>query len=945
MKKVVSIILACVLTFSMIGGMQLSVRAEENSFFLTEDEAMWFTNKFLYMLDESEKALYQDYLTGMNPDTDWTKIQNCVNQVQKVWGQTLKVMPSEISDSQFAKLGNSAFKYIGGTIEVFKNIDYIANEDQNALQKSYHGIQIVNSCSSMMGISLGTFGAALNVIAGTLVIADILLDANIQEAIGLYRYELNIAFYTGAELPVPPEGNGTGKEQFEKGANAVYIEYTLRRMAENMKNATFVNAVGEKCNFEGRTYQVFDISLNWTQSKEYCENLGGHLVTITDEKEQIFVSSLVKRGKKATYWLGGSDANIEGKWEWVTEEPFDYWFGDAPDNGPPGPEDWLEMIAANGKWNDGEHDGQGSSGMWALSNHGFICEWDNYIDPYPTINDEHHYTETIIHPTCTTDGYTIHQCTECDIKYYSNNRQALGHDYIYQQKTSATCTAQGYDLYKCSRCNAKENRNVVNAFGHNFVYQNTVNATCTAPGYDLYKCTRCNATEKRNTAEALGHSYKVTNRTTTCTEAGIRTETCSRCDDVKTTEESALGHTYTYMPVRPTCITQGYTERTCKRCGFIDQIELLDPLGHDYGMRIGQDYIDFLYDTENSKGRIEDRPFREAIPAMSKYGISIQTTSSVGAEGGLAWFKGAFDITYPKQIRLDATKVNDIEDYSVLVACPWATRAQELNSVFAYRADTGRVPEESAIPYTDSDGNLVNMQYVDYKTKNGWVNGTYILNDNIIEDVEGTVVCTDFLSTRPHIVYTKSEALLQGILNEDLTVNVKKLAKEITYSAGVPGIYTTIYSFKPSKRDTYISLFSYDNTLQPQNGVYQVDLCFYNPTLSATGIIDFKIYDTEVLQKVLCETEGGNQIVECTCIDCGKKELRTFTNYGTILGDVNGDGELRLSDYSQTMQAAVGAIELSEEEYVRADVNRDGAVDAFDAALLNLWLSGSNLYQ
>ena len=358
-------------------------------------------------------------------------------------------------------------------------------------------------------------------------------------------------------------------------------------------------------------------------------------------------------------------------------------------------------------------------------------------------------------------------------------------------------------------------------------------------------------------------------------------------------------------------------------------------------MRIGQDYIDYLYDTEKEQVDIANRPFREKEPAANRQSVSLQTTSYIGNR---FWISNAFDITYPKQIRLDITKLNDVVDYSVYTARS-IFGSPTLNSVFAYRADTGRSPEESAIPYTDATGNLINMQYVDYKTADGWVNGTYILKENIIEDITGNVVCTDFLDTRPHIVYTKSEALSQGVLNADMTVNVKNLENDITYSAGVPGIHTTISAYKINKNSPYISIFGYDATAQPQGGVYHVALCFYNPTLSATGVIDFKVYDMNELRKTVSITESGNEIVECTCVDCGKKELRTFTNYGTILGDVNGDGELRLSDYSQTMQAAVGAIELSEEEYVRADVNRDGAVDAFDAALLNLWLSGSNLYQ
>ena len=39
-------------------------------------------------------------------------------------------------------------------------------------------------------------------------------------------------------------------------------------------------------------YQVFDTSMRWTEAEEYCESLGGHLVTITSEEEQKFIECL-----------------------------------------------------------------------------------------------------------------------------------------------------------------------------------------------------------------------------------------------------------------------------------------------------------------------------------------------------------------------------------------------------------------------------------------------------------------------------------------------------------------------------------------------------------------------------------------------------------------------------------------------------------------------------
>ena len=56
-------------------------------------------------------------------------------------------------------------------------------------------------------------------------------------------------------------------------------------------------------------------------------------------------------------------------------------------------------------------------------------------------------------------------------------------------------------------------------------------------------------------------------------------------------------------------------------------------------------------------------------------------------------------------------------------------------------------------------------------------------------------------------------------------------------------------------------------------------------------------------------------------------------------GDVNGDDTLDLTDYALIANATVGAIDLTDVEKIAADLNCDGAVDAFDAALLNLRLN------
>jgi hypothetical protein len=44
----------------------------------------------------------------------------------------------------------------------------------------------------------------------------------------------------------------------------------------------------------------------------------GHLVTITSKQEQDFLESVVVRSSIGPFWMGASDAAVEGEWRWVT---------------------------------------------------------------------------------------------------------------------------------------------------------------------------------------------------------------------------------------------------------------------------------------------------------------------------------------------------------------------------------------------------------------------------------------------------------------------------------------------------------------------------------------------------------------------------------------------------------------------------------------------------
>jgi hypothetical protein len=102
----------------------------------------------------------------------------------------------------------------------------------------------------------------------------------------------------------------------------------------------------------------------------------GHLATLTSEDESQW--AWFNLGKPYAYFLGASDEETEGVWEWVTGEDWDYanWWPGEP-NDLSGDEDYLEFWHY-GSWNDNNDD-------WRSRDYhdGYIIEYETAQIPEP----------------------------------------------------------------------------------------------------------------------------------------------------------------------------------------------------------------------------------------------------------------------------------------------------------------------------------------------------------------------------------------------------------------------------------------------------------------------------------------------------------------------------------------------------------------------------------
>ncbi len=231
----------------------------------------------------------------------------------------------------------------------------------------------------------------------------------------------------------------------------------------------------------------------------------------------------------------------------------------------------------------------------------------------PAQEHTHDYKETVVEPTCTEKGYTLHKCS-CGDEYKDNEQPALGHSFTnYVSDGNATCTKDGTKTAKCDRCDEKDTvTDEKTAFGHNFgewkeikpateeedglkeracarcgeteeqsipakthehkYVETVIEPTCTERGYTLHKCA-CGDEYKDNETEALGHSFTnyISDGNATCTKDGTKTAKCDRCDerDTVTDEKTALGHNFSTewtVDKKATCQKTGIKSHHCTRC-------------------------------------------------------------------------------------------------------------------------------------------------------------------------------------------------------------------------------------------------------------------------------------------------------------------------------------------------------------------------------------------
>ncbi|MEO0836137.1 MAG: Calx-beta domain-containing protein, partial [Cyanobacteria bacterium J06642_3] len=231
---------------------------------------------------------------------------------------------------------------------------------------------------------------------------------------------------------------------FTAGEDYVQMNFSGARQWNDMPNSyagTFrgiieIPQASPTFTYNGNQYQLTSGSLSWSQAQAEAESLGGNLVTINDAAEEAWLKQTFSNTERL--WIGLTDRNQEGNFQWVSGEDSSYrnWAAGEPNdykfNGNfTAGEDYVQMNFSGARqWNDMPNSYAGTfRGIIEIgdspSNPGVIgLETDSY-----QVNEADGTVDVVVTRTQGSDGVV-------SVDYSSANGTAIaGNDYQGQSGT------------------------------------------------------------------------------------------------------------------------------------------------------------------------------------------------------------------------------------------------------------------------------------------------------------------------------------------------------------------------------------------------------------------------------------------------------------------------------------------------------------------------------
>lgn len=243
-----------------------------------------------------------------------------------------------------------------------------------------------------------------------------------------------------------------------------------------------------------------------------------------------------------------------------------------------------------------------SAGFWT-GNLSFEINIEHLDPPHKHTRRENPDIRNNVEPTCTEGGEydEVYVCEECgeELETIHVTVSANGHtdgESKIEEQIDATCTEPGSyeEATYCTICGEETSRILyeIDPLGHDYDDGRiTKYATCTEDGIKTFTCSRCEESYEE-IITASGHDWDegVVTTESTCLINGIKTYTCKTCSDLKLETIPTLEHVANNSAeenvVLPTCTEPGSCDDVvyCSKCGT--ELERtnksLDALGHNY---------------------------------------------------------------------------------------------------------------------------------------------------------------------------------------------------------------------------------------------------------------------------------------------------------------------------------------------------------------------------
>jgi len=167
----------------------------------------------------------------------------------------------------------------------------------------------------------------------------------------------NVPRCSTAAVPDRETDYARGKIMKRTGLALIIVLCVLLFTCKKNQGSDF-HCPGRSFTFGTHSYCAYREYVTWHEAKKRCADTGGYLLAVNTREENEALWETVSNPWEHSFWIGLSDAAVEGMWQWLSNEPVKYgnWRAGAPDNYRPPDgredEDCAEWLTEDGTWND-----------------------------------------------------------------------------------------------------------------------------------------------------------------------------------------------------------------------------------------------------------------------------------------------------------------------------------------------------------------------------------------------------------------------------------------------------------------------------------------------------------------------------------------------------------------------------------------------------------------